>query len=82
MKAYRTTLWMAAGLAVCMLACGQDTEPTRGPTSTLGGSGATVAPAAPANHAAQSATFPAASSLQPPSTDVLQGIPAYELVVT
>ena len=73
MKPYRTILYVAVGLAVFMLACGQDAQPTRQPTSR--------APAA--TTAAQPAAPTATSSPQTPPTDEPQGgIPVYEWVAT
>ena len=56
MKPYWAIFALAVGLAIWMLACGQDVEPTRLPTSTPPGPAAAVVPAAPAAEAAQPAT--------------------------
>ena len=70
MKPYRASLCLAAGLAVCLLACGQDADPT-------------AVSAAPAIDAAQPATTTtAASSQTPPSDESQRGIPVYESAAT
>ena len=64
MKTYRTILSMVVGLAVFMLACGEDVESTRLSTATPRGPAATAVPAIPAAEVVQ----PAAPAATPTST--------------